>query len=83
VTKFKQIVIPENTKKYLKTYLADLPNWPKHLGYFENKSYHVSVVRGTKEHSSRDRPNMAVIQPLPRIHVVCATGWHGITVIYF
>ena len=25
----------------------------------------------------------AVIQLLPRIHVVCATGWHGITVIYW
>jgi len=34
----------KNTLKYLKTFLADLPNRPKYLGYLKKSSHLVSVV---------------------------------------
>ena len=36
---------PQSTLKYLKTYLADLPKWPKYLEYLKKSSHLVSVVR--------------------------------------
>ena len=39
-------IATKNTLKYLTTYSADLPNWPKYLGYLKkNKLSLVSVVR--------------------------------------
>ena len=36
----------KNTLKYLKTYLAHLPNWSKYLRYLKEGFHWVFVVRG-------------------------------------
>ena len=46
VTNFEQILLLKKPLKCLKTYLADLPNWPEYLGYLKD-SHWVSVVRVT------------------------------------